>query len=100
MKITELGNIVYGAIIGECERMEAEKQYPRNGHHLAQKLTELITTAHKDFEEKTKPCHDCKFKKTTPYCGVGVKMANKRKKCRYKYSSRRLQMEKRLLEAK
>ena len=42
MDKNQLGNAIYQAIIGECERMERAGQYRGNGHHLAQRLQEMI----------------------------------------------------------
>ena len=42
LKDTELENDIYAAIIGETERLEHEKIYRGNGHHLAQRLTAMI----------------------------------------------------------
>jgi len=41
--ISLLSNEVYAAIIKECEYLEQQKIYKGNGHHLAQRLTEMIT---------------------------------------------------------
>jgi hypothetical protein len=35
-------SVVYQAIIAECERLEREGKYTGNGHHLAQRLAELV----------------------------------------------------------
>jgi DNA-binding HxlR family transcriptional regulator len=36
-------NDVYASIIGELERLEREGSYRGNGHHLAQRLTRLVS---------------------------------------------------------
>lgn len=36
-------NKIYAAIIANCEEMEANKIYKGNGHHLAQKLTAMVS---------------------------------------------------------
>lgn len=40
--MTDLGSIVWGAIVGELESLEHRGQYIGNGHHLAQRLAELV----------------------------------------------------------
>lgn len=35
-------NKIYKGLIGECEKIEHEGSYKGNGHHLAQKLTNLV----------------------------------------------------------
>lgn len=37
-------NVVYGSILEECEGMEHEGKYKGNGHHLAQRLCNLISS--------------------------------------------------------
>ena len=41
---TMFENVVYGSILGECEGMEHEGKYKGNGHHLAQRLCNLISS--------------------------------------------------------
>jgi hypothetical protein len=48
MKENEFKNKVYKAIIGETERREYNGTYQGNGHHLAQRLTELVDVEFKD----------------------------------------------------
>lgn len=48
MKKNEFKNMVYKAIIGEIEQREYKGMYTGNGHHLAQRLTELIDVEFKD----------------------------------------------------
>lgn len=38
-------NNIYASIIGYCEELEHEGIYKGNGHHLAQKLTTLVSEA-------------------------------------------------------
>ena len=48
-----LVNKVYAAIIGECERLEHEKIYRGNGHHLAQKLTKMIEEGYSNTPDES-----------------------------------------------
>ena len=41
---TMLENAIYRAILQECEEMEHKGKYKGNGHHFAQKLSDLIST--------------------------------------------------------
>ena len=38
----DVGSIVYAAIIRECESLEHRDIYLGNGHHLAQRLLEMV----------------------------------------------------------
>lgn len=38
-------NRIYKAIIRECEEMEHNGNYRGNGHHLAQRLTQMVSAA-------------------------------------------------------
>jgi len=40
--MTDLSGIVYQAIFGHCEDLEFRKVYQGNGHHLAQRLAEMV----------------------------------------------------------
>ena len=39
----DLRNIAYRTIIKECERIEHTGKYKGNGHHLAQRLADMIS---------------------------------------------------------
>ena len=41
--LSNLDNEIYAAIIGYCEELEHDLTTIGNGHHLAQKITKLIT---------------------------------------------------------
>lgn len=43
MKKQIIENLIYKSIIGHCEEMEAKKVYTGNGHHFAQRLTNLVS---------------------------------------------------------
>ncbi len=45
MNNTVIENDIYASIIGECERLEHDNLYKGNGHHLAQRLTKLVSAA-------------------------------------------------------
>lgn len=38
----DLGSIIYAAVINECEDLERRKVYLGNGHHLAQRIAEMV----------------------------------------------------------
>ena len=42
-KLPPIENNIYSAIIGELEKLESEDVLKINGHHLAQKLTTLVS---------------------------------------------------------
>ena len=50
MSKNEFKNMVYAAIIGNLEQSEFKGAYKGNGHHLAQRLTELINVEFKDMD--------------------------------------------------
>ena len=43
MKKPPIENKIYASIIGKCEELEFKGAYRGNGHHLAQKLTVMIS---------------------------------------------------------
>ncbi len=38
-------NTIYKAILGHCEQLESKGSYVGNGHHLAQRLTAMVSAA-------------------------------------------------------
>lgn len=58
MKKNEFRNKIYKAIIGEVEQREHKGAYRGNGHHLAQKLTELIDAEFKGVIMTNAPTAD------------------------------------------
>ena len=50
-------NTIYASVIGICERLEADKIYKGNGHHLAQKITALVSIGLLPKEKKK--LYDC-----------------------------------------
>lgn len=50
---TDFKNTAYKAIIGELELLEANGMYKGNGHHLAQRLVEMLITEFKIKEMKS-----------------------------------------------
>lgn len=45
-------NKIYASIVGSCEDMEFKKIYKGNGHHLAQRLTTIISAGILPKEQK------------------------------------------------
>jgi predicted transcriptional regulator len=45
MKNQPVENAIYAAIILECENLEIAKKYHGNGHHLAQRLSSMVSAA-------------------------------------------------------
>jgi len=43
MKSFPIENRIYKSIILHCEEMEKKEQYKGNGHHLAQRLTSMVS---------------------------------------------------------
>ncbi|MDD5650640.1 MAG: hypothetical protein PHF86_09525 [Candidatus Nanoarchaeia archaeon] len=58
MKTSYLRNQIYEGCITICEDLERNRTVVRNGHHLAQKLTEKIIT--KIFPTQSSCCPKCK----------------------------------------
>lgn len=50
-------NQIYRGLIGECERIEHEGIYKGNGHHLAQRLTNLVLI--ELLPKKQRNIYDC-----------------------------------------
>lgn len=42
-RIPPIENKIYASLIAHCEEMEANKVYRGNGHHLAQRLTAMVS---------------------------------------------------------
>jgi len=45
MKNQPIENAIYASIVAECESLEAGKKYHGNGHHLAQRLSSMVSAA-------------------------------------------------------
>lgn len=43
MKKQQIENKIFASIISYCEEMEANEIYRGNGHHLAQRLTQMVS---------------------------------------------------------
>ena len=50
-------NDIYRGLIGECERLEHEGLYQGNGHHLAQRLTNMVLI--ELLPKKQRNIYDC-----------------------------------------
>lgn len=60
METSQLGNLVYKAIIGICENLEHQETTIRNGHHLAQRLVKSIAEEYQlsQIENKLNSTYD------------------------------------------
>lgn len=51
MQENEVKNLVYQATFALFEHLEHNKRYQGNGHHLAQRVSELVWLKHSDNEK-------------------------------------------------
>ena len=85
MKKPPIENKIYAAIIGNCEDMESLGVYKGNGHHLAQRLTTMVSAGilpkeqRKIFEVLTRE------PQTTKQIADKVKMSTKAVSAQLKY---------------
>lgn len=50
--VQRLENITYQAILGHLEELEHKGAYQGNGHHLAQRLAQMVSTAVQEHEDR------------------------------------------------